>query len=510
MGFRTVYGYDPLQTAYLAVTDPAEKERKRLAQRRVDLLFQNTDGILTERISKLFKDPAVRARILGFVPMAAATAVFCRTINEIAGPAYQVSPTRKVLAGEGREPDKEQTKRYRDLARITRLDFKLDLACHIGLACNSVFVHHRYNDRLGHLLDVLTPAQVSVITDPEDTQRELAIIYEKEYRKPDGQTECSYVYWDDEETFAFSKHGMRLTASTPHTLGRLPFVPIHMTERPCGQYWDTTTGHALEAGDEAAMLLMALTLKLHKSAGFKQPIVIGDIVAFPKGQAFDEENAIVAPEGTRMETLDLTSPAEHYLATLRDLVQRVSANNGINLDRLNAKAGAESSDLGLQERREDAIKIFRWAEEECFEVRRLYSRYTPGLALDDDARVSVDFGEMSLRTDPAGTLELWKSKISMGLRNELDNVRALNPEIDSDEEAWEEYQRNLDIHAEAVDRMRKLNMGSDASPDMPGQDARQNGAMGPMVRDGEMTADEAAMMADKANMMAKHDDSDES
>lgn len=506
MGFRSIYGYDPLQTAYLAVTDPAEKERKRLAQRRVDLLFQNTDAILTERISKLFKDPAVRSRLTGFVPMAAATAVFCRTINEIAGPAYQVSPTRKVRIGDSRVPDKEQTRRYRELARITRLDFKLDLACHIGLACNSVFIQHRYNDRLGHLLDVLTPAQVTVLTDPEDTHRELAIIYDKEYRAPDGKSECVFVYWDDEETFTFNQHGTRLGSVSPHTLGRLPFVPVHMTERPCGQYWDTTTGHALEAGDEAAMLLLALTLKLHKSAGFKQPVVIGDLVAFPKNQAFDEENAILAPEGTRMETLDLATPAEHYLATLRDLVQRVSANNGINLDRLNAKAGAESSDLGLQERREDAIKIFRWAEEECYDVRRLYSRYTPDLALVDDSKLAVDFGEMSLRTDPAGTLDLWKTKISMGLRNELDNVRALNPEIDSDEEAWEEYQRNLDIHAEAIDRMRKLNMTADASPDMPGQDAQQNGAMGPAVRDGHMKPETAATMAAAVN----YDDSDES
>ncbi len=501
MGYRAVYGVDPLRAAFEAVSDSAEKERKRQANVRVDLFYESVETILRREISRLFNDPDVAAKLMAFARLAGSPNLFRRTIDEVAGPAYQIPPTRKVRIGEGREPDKEQTQRYRKLVKATKLDRRLDLACHLGHACNTVFLSCRYSERLGPIVDVLTPAQVTVIPDPDDLHRELAVIYEREARTSDGRPECVYVYWDDAEMFLFNQYGARLPVPSTgewratHTYGRIPFVPVHLTDRPCGTYWDTSSGNALVAGALAAMILTALTLKLHKSSGFRQPVVTGDIVGFPKGQTFDEENAVVVPEGTRLEVMDLVAPASHYLETLRDIVQRTAANYGINLDRLNAKSSADASDVGLQERREDAVKIFRCAEEEVFDLLRILSSHTPDMTLSDAAVLEVDFGELTLRTDPMGTLDLWERQIKGAMRNELDNIRALNPEIDSDEEAWEEFDRNLEIHAQAIERMRALNMNKDAGPDMPGQDAQENGALGPKVRDEEITSDEAAEQA---------------
>lgn len=484
-----------MKAAYLAVRDPAEKERKRLAQIRVDLYYENSLYVLLWWSGRIFKDPNVRQRLEPFLALSAAPSLFKRMIDEVAGPVYQIPPTRKIIPAEGREPDKEQTRRYRELAKNMCMDKRLDLAVHLGQACNSVLLLHRYDERLGCLLDVLTPAQVTVLPDPADVHRELAVIYEYQRSTSTGP-QTVYAYWDDEEFFEFNEHGIPVSQPQPNTIGRLPFVPAHMTERPCGQYWDVTTGNALEAASIAASLIVALTLKLHKSAGFKQPVVVGDIVGFPKEQVFDEENAILVPEGTRLETLDLTTPASHYLATLEDLSRRAAANYGVNLDRLNASASADASEPGLQERREDSIKIFRWVEEKCFEITQLLSKQKPDLALKDGTRLKVDFGELSLRTDPKGTLELWDAQISKGMRNELDNIRALNPEIDSDEEAWEEFERNLDIHSRAIEMMRALNMTKDATVGVPGQDASVNGTVGKMVQDGEMTLDEAAAVSE--------------
>lgn len=491
---------DPVKLAHRAVTAPAEKVRRKLAQERIDLLYENTEHILIAEVGRIFTDATIRTRLEPFLRLAASPSLFSRTIHEVANPVYQVAPTRKVALGESRAADKEQTRRLRRLVDKVNLDCRMDLAALVGLAANAAFLLFRNDARLGCIVDVVTAADCTVLPDPADPLRELGFIYDRPAVDAQGNVVPAYAYVDDEETFYFSQHGQLLPHPSTGKIERVPsdifpVVPIHFTERPIGQYWDTTSGNSLKHASIAASLITALALKLHKSAGFKQLVVSGDILAFPKDQALDEESALVAPEGTSISTLDLTSPATHYLATLDDIVRRMAANYGINLDRLNAKAGADASDAGLLERREDAIKVFRKAESRAFELLKAFSRFEPEYVLDPDGRLEIDFGEISLRTDPAGTLELWDRQISMGLRNELDNVRALNPEIDSDEEAWDEFERNLTVHARAIEMMRALNMTQNAQPSMPGQDPQANGAMGPPVRDGEMTKDEAAAKA---------------
>jgi hypothetical protein len=505
MGLRKLYGLPPapkdgvndtgltalVRLAHKAVSDPKEKERRRLAQERVDLFYEFTTDVLRTAAATIFKDRDVFKRLEPFLALSGHPSLFRRTIDEVAGPAYQIGPTRKVVVGEGeRAPDKDATQKYRELAKLVHLDERFDLACHLGHACNSVFLIGRKPESIGTVVDLMTPAQITIITHPDDAHREAAYIYDTTHVEGTDVVKA-HSYWDDEEGFLFTQGGQLIRRVT-QPLRRMAIVPIHMTERPSGQYWDISSGNALVQASIAAGLLTALTLKLHKSQGFKQLVVAGDIVAFPKEQALDEENAILAPNGTTISTLDLTVPAGHYLTTLEDIVRRAAAQYGISLDRLNANASSDSSDVGLEERRADAIKVFRRAEENMFS---LLCAMEPGTS-PTTARLAVDYGELSLRTDPMGTLELWQEQISKGLRNELDNIRAMNPEIDSDEEAWTEFDRNLDIHAKAIERMRALNMTKDATPEMPGQDAQANGAMGPKVRDGEMTRDEAADAAE--------------
>jgi hypothetical protein len=267
-----------------------------------------------------------------------------------------------------------------------------------------------------------------------------------------------------------------------------------MTERPAGQYWDMTTGTALFTASICASLLTALTMKLHKTHGFRQIIVTGDVVNFPKEQSLDEEAAILAPEGTSISTLDMATPGSHYLATLADIVTRAAADRGISLERLNAKAGSESEDVGLEERRADAVKVFRSAEEDAFDLLTTMRAGT----VTAGSRLETDYGELTMRTDPMGTLQLWEKQEERGLRNVLDDIRAMNPEIDSDEEAWSEFERNLDVRAKKIEMLRKLNMSATAGAEMPGQNAQQNGALGPAVRDGRMTKDEAAEQSEGA------------
>jgi hypothetical protein len=497
MGLREIHGYGGGEAGALAlarlahrvVSDAAERERRRLAQERVDLYYEMTASVLENAVFSLFTDATVRAKLRPFLKLGGATNLFRRTIDEVAGPIYQIPPTRKVLPTEGREPDKDASKKYRELAKAVRLDKRMDLACHLGQASNHVFLVGRQPKSLPFpVVEVMTPAQVTVLTHPDDAQLEVGLVYDREYRG-----EKARVLWDDTEMVVFSAGG-QLLKHEPHTLGRVPWVAIHMTERPGGQYWDMTTGTALFTASVCASLLTALTMKLHKTHGFRQIIVTGDVVNFPKEQSLDEEAAILAPEGTSISTLDMATPGSHYLATLADIVTRAAADRGISLERLNAKAGSESEDVGLEERRADAIKVFRSAEEDAFDLLTTMRAGT----VTAGSRLETDYGELTMRTDPMGTLQLWEKQEERGLRNVLDDIRAMNPEIDSDEEAWSEFERNLDVRAKKIEMLRKLNMSATAGAEMPGQNAQQNGALGPAVRDGRMTKDEAAEQSEGA------------
>ena len=487
MSVESVLKRKALDVAQDVIRDPQDTARRKTAQRRVDLYLDNGESILRNEIGRIFRKPEVRARIEPFIKMAASQSLFKRIVDEIARPVYSTPPVRRVEPAEQQAP-------FMALATESRLNEKMDLACRLVQACNTAWLFYRVNDRLGMVVDVLTPNMVTVIPDPDDPTRELALIYDKIVRI-NGRNEVVRCFWDDEQTFMFNET-LLLSPPLYHGLGRMPFVSIHRRER-WGTYYDVTSGNDLENAQVAVSLLTALVLKLHKSQGHRQMVLSGDIAGTPKDQTLDEENALVLPDGTSIQTIDLKSDATHYVSTIAMITERVAANHGLNRERLNQNAGSQVDEAGLLERRADAIKVFRRAEQDGFEVMKLVSpqHKDPEKRLSADATLKVDFTEISDRADKMTLLGIWKEMRSMGLRSVLDDIRALNPEVEEDDQAWAEIDRNMAAEAEFIRRRRALNIPEDATQEEPGQDAKDNGAMGPAVRDGKMTRDDAAEQA---------------
>src|SRR3990167_8506812 len=367
-------------------------------------------------------------------------------------------------------------------------------------ATNWSGLFYRVSDRRGFIVDALTSDQSTAIPDPDDPGREAAIIYDREIWNPaTHRMETVNVFWDDFETFTFRNNKTLVAESYEHGYGLLPFVAAHRRERRCGVYYEQTDGDDLVAAQKAIFLLTTLVLRLHKAQGHKQLVISGDIANVPKDQTIDEENAIVLPDGTSIQSVDLAANASHYTATIDLITEKVAANHGINRDRLNQKTSSPVDEAGLLERRADAIRVFERVEFAGFEVMKVVSKQheDSALRLSDAAELeSVDFGEFEYRTDPKAKLDLWQQMRSMGLRSIYDDIRALNPEIQSDEECEKKLLDNAGINAVWVERLRALNMAKDPQTDEPGQNAEENGAMGAAVRDGKMTKDEAAEQAE--------------
>jgi hypothetical protein len=494
LGVKSVLGLDPLRLARDVLATAEDKTRRALMAERRAIYEGDSESAIKNEISRIFNDPTVKQRAYAFAALAKSFALAKRIVNEKARPVYVVPPVRSTK-------DKADQDRLAQIALETRLDDKFASALAYALAENHSYVQTRYVDRFKQIVLGVVPADtVSIIEDPDDPHRELALMYDRRVWR-DGKWVIWQVYWDDEVTFQIDEHGNKVIGARGerHTLGLIPFTHICTVPRVSGQYWNTTSNSELFATQKAGNLMTLLGLRKLKARGFPSMVVSGDIRAFPKGQLLDEEVPLQAPDGTDIRDLGNEVNADNYLSMLSALESRAAADNGISRARMNQEK--DGDDTGLMEQRAEMIKVMRDVELAQFEVFKAVSQEYPDPArrLSVDASMSIDFGELTVRVDPKAELEVWDMRRKMGVANVLDQIKSSNPEIRDDDDAWDELEQNMEAEAEFIKRRRALNVSEDANNQEPGQDAAVNGAMGPAVRDGEMTRDEAAQAATGAN-----------
>ena len=479
---------DPTILVLDALTRTEEKIRRAFAKRRVALYRDDFEQILYNEIVAVFQDPAVRERFYPLMRMSGANSFLKRIADELARPLYATPPRRKVTGPAGVQ------EAYHALANEMRLNAKMSLTARLLVAANSVIQFPRVVPGKGMCLDVMTPDMVTVFPDPDRPTKALSITYDRMVYTAKGPT-THHVTWDDEQAFEMNANGDLVANPVRHSFGRIPMVEIHRRER-WGEYWDNTTGKDLEAAALQTMLLNAMALKLHKSQSHKQLAFIGDVAGWAKNQTLDEESLLVGNGQGTLQSIDLQGDPSFLLKTKEAIETSVAANYGISRERLNQKAGSEGGDdHGLKERTAELAQVMREAEADLFEVVTLVSREHPTHRLAEGGAFSIDYGALHYRVDRKTQLEIRKMERSMGVRSILDDVYEDNPEITSEDEAWEEIADNMAAEAAYIEERRALNIAEDATAEEPGQDPAQNGAMGPKVRDGRMTRDEAADVA---------------
>jgi len=498
----SVLKVDPVRLARAVLASPEDESRRAHQRRRRALFEDDGEAVIKDEINRIFSDPTVKQRVYGFARLAKSQNLAKRIIMELARPAYVVPPVRTV------DPADEQ-ERFSRLVTESVTDERMSHGLVMGLVENAAFVQDRYVARLGRVVTSVVPADcVAVVQDPDDPLLEMALIVDKPVLKTDGTRVLWRVYWDDEVKFQLDESGNVVPfakggpAVTPHGLGRIPFTAVHTVTRTGADYWNLTSNDDLFETQKAVSLLMLLALRKLKARGFRSLIVTGDLRNFPKGQLLDEEVPIQAPEGTQVTETAEEAAAKNYLEMIEALEMRAAANRGISRARMNQdKAG---DDTGLMEQRGGTIQIMRPVELARFEVLKAISREYPDPArrLSPEATMAIDYGEIEHRVDPKEELEIWEARRRMGVASVLDQIKATNEEIKTDEGAWQELDRNLWAEAEFVRRRRALNIPEDMTAQEPGQDPRLNGAMETPVREGLMSRDEAREQARGATAAA--------
>jgi hypothetical protein len=488
------------------IESPEERARREELGLRRALLADDSIQAIKTVVGQSFDSQHTVTRLNKFAHLAKAWSLYKRLTKERTRPVYSVPPTRHLLMPEGTDPEVHAAAQvsYRDLCKEAELDARMRAACFFAVGANHAFLYTRYVKSLDRVvIDVIHADNMWIIPHPDAPLEAIAYIYGKPVWH-DGKWCTWFVYWDSQCTFQMDEqfHLRPFTAAeknTPvrlHEMAAMPFVPLHAYDRT-GHYWNVTEGSDAVAADLSTKLMGLLGLRNLKTRGFRQLFVEGGGQGLPKGQTLDEESVFVLEGESRLSSLDTQSDSSHYLAMLDAVKLDASANAGVSRARLNQdRTGADSSDdTGLHEQRGEIAQVMYAAEMAQFEVMRMVSREA-GRPIPDEAILENDFGEIEFRADPEGTLNIWEKLRGMGAMNTLDILKRINPEIRTDDEAWREFERNLAVEARRIEMQRALQMSPTMTMEAPGQNAQANGALGPQVRDGQMTGDEAAKKAE--------------
>lgn len=500
MGLEILGGqeHDWARAVIASVGSSADLMRRQLARRRICLYRDDFETVLQEQLGLIFRDEAVRLRFYRLARLAGATSFLKRISDEVARPVYATPPTRRIRKRgtkpetRNRAPDGEQQK-LNDLATRIGLNAIMDLSARLLVACAPVFLIGRVIEGEGPTLDVATADCVSIIPDPRKRTRALAVAYETA-----GGT---WTVVDDQRSFVVNGQGI-IKATETHSLGRLPVVEIHRRGR-WGSYWDTQ-GQDLEVAALQMMFIDSVLLKKHKSQSHIQLAFAGESDGIPKQQVLDEESILMVNGQGTLTPINLEGDPSGLLKTKEVTETSVAAAYGISRARLNQEKDA--SDQPLNERTAEIMTIMGDAEADAFDLlQRLSKAGSPDGAIADDMIFAADYRAMSHRMDPMEELAYWKELRANGLRSIVDDAFALNPELASEDDAWDEINRNMADEAVYIGQRRALNIDEQASVDEPGQNPKANGAMGPAVRDGKMSRDDAATKS-KSGAQPKTDD----
>jgi hypothetical protein len=479
------------------IAKATEKARRHRACERVKLYRDDYRRLLEEMLQRVFREKEVYRRIETLLEMIGGTSFLKRVADEIGRPLYARAPVRRVVTKQG--DAKRAQEAYNAMLAEMDANSRMDTMARLVTANAAAFGFVRYVDGVGLQLDVVTPDMLTVVPHPQSGTRELAIAYVSQWHE---DRPYKHVVWDDQRYFEIGPQGGLHGKIQPHDFGMLPWVAVHQRGRTC-HYWQETVGEDLVSQTKQSMFLDCIVVKKIYSQSHIQLAYVGDLDGMIKDQVTDEHNVLLAhgAQGS-FQTLNLESNPEKILAVKAANEASVAANHGINRDRLNQKASAPADDAGLQERVAELAAVMVAAELRLFEVVKRVSREHPDWAgaIPADAQLLVDLGQVHNRVDRPTLLSTRKEERSMGYRSVIDDVLEDNPELGGDrEKALAIIDEKMAEEALYIERRRALNVAKDASADEPGQSAEKNGAMGPAVRDGKMSKDEAAERADKGS-----------
>lgn len=384
-----------------------------------------------------------------------------RIINDISL-VYQREARRAYVHGEGENAKEDEN--YKKIISNIPIDIIMQEANRMTNLCNESLIYVVPRDNIEY--DILTPDQVEIFQDPEDSTKPLAILfYQTCVDTVDDTTIIRKVYWDIFGNHRIFDHNdqeiqkLENPYKDPDNKDRtiLPFVILHKSYPKC-DIWDRTGGNDLfSAAVQVAVLLTDLNYSM-KVNSFKQQWMTGikKVDAAPE-VVLDPLYPHMNPSTDgKFGVLDFTVDQMKALNVIIGKIGLIANNWGLSLDNFKLTVSARSGfalrveNFALEKVVIEQKKFYRHYENEIFKVTKIVNNtINIDKQIKEDGQFIVDFSELLFPLDPEENRKQWAFDMKLGAKNILQYIMETNPDIKDTKQAEEFFLSNIKLNKEA-------------------------------------------------------------
>jgi hypothetical protein len=473
-----------LRDRYLS--NDAETKRRERARRRAELYRDGGSQYLADYIDKVFADKEVKAKRDIWIEKARYNNVIKRIVHELA--TLYRKPAARTVA------DSTANLAYQEVQRQTGHHEKARQYQRLALLHKYLWIYPRvvnWNGARMPRLEIVEPHCLYLVTHPLEPTRLICVLIDQQVMSPRmgdmAQDRPAFLAVTDSEYFRVTASGIVMQETVrEHGFKRLPGVLLAL-DAPPGQLFDSMGGEDLVSAHLAVWFENVLLLKESKSAT-KVPIIAGDVTRLARAQAMDTEVPIEMPDGTTINSVDMSMDLAIFRDTADNILERAAANYGIPpaiLHHAGATSGYEIElrHVGIRERRLEQETPFREFERELATVTaEVLSVDLPDSSFSTDGW-SINFGDIQMPREPMEELTIFEKARTLGLTNTRDELMDRDPDL-TEQDAMDEIAENVRVETKRVVLMRGLQAASggmdtqqtaadQANPAQPQQGAMQ-------------------------------------
>jgi hypothetical protein len=446
--------------------------RERIAQRL--RLYRDDGRAEFERIiDRIFTKTDVREQRKAMIDVATELNVTQRITHEVASLYDQ--PAVRELA------DRAKQEAFKQLCLNLQIDEVMQEAQRLTFVCNETLLWRTHDAELGDELRVITPDLFDAVPHPRRALKPIGFLIDAApVYVPEGTLRAClphYELWDDTYKYLISAEGNLVDAAgntstepVKHGLKRIPGVLLHR-RKPSDRLLDDRAGRDIISAHLGAGLLEVMAMRLMKSQGERQPILKGNLASMAMGQSMDGEKPLLLPPEVVAEMLDTQTDPDHYMRKKKEKVTSVGATYGLSYEQMMNTDSAEAQ----------SGKVFQMRRLKLTEIRReqarrwlVHERDTTELLDEDPKGARYDFQEQTIPADATEEMGLLKDRVAFGLDSPVKFLQRKNPDL-SKQQVLELIDENLQEYQQVIEKVRALNMPSDADANDPGKSPEENG-----------------------------------
>ena len=280
----------------------------------------------------------------------------------------------------------------------------------------------------------------------------------------------SIIYYNDGTFEELNVSGKAIKERTQSKVDYLPIV--HFAISPTDEKHPTNISDNQDIYNATLQigLLETYLSRVNYLRSFRQPKASTEEIAGATGT--NQADLTISPSSVipyDLDTVELASPSDEYLSGIRELEIDASGSRGISSDMYYKKINNGSEDVITNELRQywfKSIQTMRTGEQEllrlCVDLYLLNTGKAFKAFKFKPYDYIIDYIEpIPELMNPLNAQKVLSNDIKLGTDNVVDYLLRTNPDIPDEKTALKLIEKNINMRAKMVEKMRELNMPAD-------------------------------------------------